>query len=111
MFGNKGGFNNLMKQAKQMQDSMNIVQEEMAQIEITGESGAGLIKIVINGEYSCRRVEIDDSLLIENDKEMLEDLIAAAINDASRRVANAKKEKMAKVTGGLPLPPGFKMPF
>ena len=102
MFG-KGGLGGLMKQAQQMQ-------EEIAQLEVTGESGAGLVKITINGAHNCRRIDIDPSLM-EDDKEMLEDLIAAAFNDAVRRAEELQKEKMASVTAGMPLPPGFKMPF
>ncbi|CAM2799628.1 YbaB/EbfC family nucleoid-associated protein [Vibrio rarus] len=109
MFG-KGGMGNLMKQAQQMQDRMAKVQEEIAQMEVTGESGAGLVKVTITGSHNVRRVDIDESLM-EDDKEMLEDLIAAAFNDAARRVEEAQKEKMASVTGGMQLPPGMKMPF
>ncbi|MGM3174951.1 YbaB/EbfC family nucleoid-associated protein [Dickeya lacustris] len=109
MFG-KGGIGNLMKQAQQMQEKMQKAQEEMASLEVTGESGAGLVKVTINGAHNCRRVEIDPSLM-EDDKEMLEDLIAAAFNDAARRIAEVQQEKMASVSSGIPLPPGFKMPF
>ncbi|WP_392565229.1 YbaB/EbfC family nucleoid-associated protein [Utexia brackfieldae] len=111
MFGGKGGLGNMMKQAQQMQERMQKMQEEIAQMEVTGESGAGMVKVTINGAHSCRRVEIDPSLLVEDDKEMLEDLVAAAFNDANRRIDEAQKEKMAQVTGGMQLPPGFKMPF
>jgi len=109
--GGKGGLGNLMKQAQQMQSRMQKVQEEIAQTEVVGESGAGMVKVTVNGAHSCRRVEIDPSLMTDEDKEMLEDLIAAAFNDASRRLDEAQKEKMAQVTGGMQLPPGFKMPF
>ncbi|GAA5108844.1 YbaB/EbfC family nucleoid-associated protein [Orbus sasakiae] len=109
--GGKGGLGNLMKQAQQMQSRMQKVQEEIAQMEVVGESGAGMVKVTVNGAHSCRRVEIDPSLMTDEDKEMLEDLIAAAFNDASRRLDEAQKEKMAQVTGGMQLPPGFKMPF
>ncbi|WP_063657191.1 YbaB/EbfC family nucleoid-associated protein [Candidatus Arsenophonus triatominarum] len=109
MFG-KGGLGNLMKQAQQMQEKMQKVQEEIANMEITGESGAGLVKITINGAHNCRRIEIDPSLMAD-DKDMLEDLIAAAFNDAARRIEEAQKEKMANVSNGMQLPPGFKMPF
>ncbi|MEI7245541.1 YbaB/EbfC family nucleoid-associated protein [Pectobacterium carotovorum] len=109
MFG-KGGIGNLMKQAQQMQEKMQQMQEEVANLEVTGESGAGLVKITINGAHNCRRVEIDPSLM-DDDKEMLEDLIAAAFNDAARRIAETQKEKMASVSSGMQLPPGFKMPF
>ncbi|AJA44784.1 YbaB/EbfC family nucleoid-associated protein [Frischella perrara] len=109
--GGKGGLGNLMKQAQQMQARMQKVQEEIAQMEVTGESGAGLVKVTVNGAHNCRRVTIDPSLFADDDKDMLEDLIAAAFNDASRRLEDAQKEKMSQVTGGMPLPPGFKMPF
>lgn len=109
MFG-KGGMGNLMKQAQQMQERMQKLQEEIAVMEVTGESGAGLVKVTINGAHNCRRVELDPSLL-EDDKEMLEDLIAAAFNDAARRIEEAQKEKMAEISGGMQLPAGFKMPF
>ncbi len=101
---------NLMKQAQQMQERMQKAQEEIAQMEATGESGAGMVKITMNGAHNVRRVEIDESLM-EDDKEMLEDLIAAAINDAARRVEENQKKKMAEVTGGMQLPPGMKLPF
>lgn len=106
----KGGMGNLMKQAQQMQERMKKAQEEIATLEVTGESGAGLVKVTMLGNHSVRRVEIDDSLM-EDDKEMLEDLVAAAINDASRRVEETTQERMAEVTGGMQLPPGMKMPF
>jgi len=109
MFG-KGGLGGLMKQAQQMQEKMQKMQEEIAQLEVTGESGAGLVKITINGAHNCRRIDIDPSLM-EDDKEMLEDLIAAAFNDAVRRAEELQKEKMASVTAGMPLPPGMKIPF
>ncbi|KFA58543.1 hypothetical protein A9G34_09720 [Gilliamella sp. Choc4-2] len=109
--GGKGGLGNLMKQAQQMQAKMQQAQEEIAKLEVTGESGAGLVKVTINGAHNCKRVEIDPSLVSEDDKEMLEDLIAAAFNDATRRLDESQKEKMAQVTGGMQLPPGFKMPF
>ena len=109
MFG-KGGLGGLMKQAQQMQEKMQKMREEIAQQEVTCEAGAGLVKITINGAHNCRRVEIDPSLM-EDDKEMLEDLIAAAYNDAVRRADDLQKEKMESITAGMPLPPGFKMPF
>ncbi|MEC6814023.1 YbaB/EbfC family nucleoid-associated protein [Photobacterium toruni] len=109
MFG-KGGMGNMMKQAQQMQERMQKMQEEVASMEVTGESGAGLVKVTITGSHSVRRVEIDDSLM-EDDKDMLEDLIAAAFNDAARRIEETQKEKMAGVTGGMNLPAGFKLPF
>ncbi|MXP67568.1 YbaB/EbfC family nucleoid-associated protein [Pantoea sp. Aalb] len=109
MFG-KGGLSNLMKQAQQMQDKMAKIQAEIAALEVTGESGAGLVKVTINGAHNCRRIKIDPSLL-EDDKEMLEDLIAAAFNDAARRIVENQKEKIAAVSAGMQLPPGFNMPF
>ncbi|MCQ1056601.1 MULTISPECIES: YbaB/EbfC family nucleoid-associated protein [Photobacterium] len=109
MFG-KGGMANMMKQAQQMQERMQEMQEEIANMEVTGESGAGLVKVTLTGSHSVRRVELDESLM-EDDKDMLEDLIAAAFNDAARRIEEAQKEKMAGVTGGMNLPAGFKMPF
>lgn len=107
---NKGGLGNIMKQAQQMQEKMQQVQSEIACMEVTGESGAGLVKITLNGAHNCRRVAIDPSLFDE-DSDMLEDLVAAAFNDAARRIEEAQKEKMASVTGGMALPPGFKLPF
>ena len=106
----KGGMGNLMKQAQQMQAKMQKAQEELAQMEVTGESGAGLVKVIMTGSHSVRRVNIDESLY-EDDKEMIEDLVAAAFNDAVRRVEEQNKEKMGSLTGGMQLPPGMKMPF
>ncbi|GAB59359.1 YbaB/EbfC family nucleoid-associated protein [Rheinheimera nanhaiensis] len=106
----KGGMGNIMKQAQAMQEKMQKVQAEIAAMEVTGEAGAGLVKVTMLGNHNVRRVSIDDSLM-QDDKDMLEDLIAAAINDAVRRVEETSKEKMAAVTGGLQLPPGMKMPF
>ncbi|TXH65091.1 YbaB/EbfC family nucleoid-associated protein [Tolumonas lignilytica] len=110
MFG-KGGMGNLMKQAQMMQERMQKMQEEVAKMEVTGESGAGMVKITITGSHNVRRVAIDPSLLQDDDQEMLEDLIAAAFNDAVRRAEEQNKAKMAEITGGMQLPPGFKMPF
>ena len=109
MFG-KGGMGQLMKQAQQMQDKMAKVQEELANMEVVGESGAGMVKITMTGSHNVRRVSIDDSLMAD-DKDMLEDLIAAACNDAVRRVEEQNKEKMGALTGGMQMPPGMKMPF
>ncbi|MGI5309423.1 YbaB/EbfC family nucleoid-associated protein [Rheinheimera sp. WS51] len=106
----KGGMGNIMKQAQAMQEKMQKAQAEIAAMEVTGEAGAGLVKITMLGNHNVRRVSIDDSLL-EDDKEMLEDLIAAALNDAVRRVEETSKEKMGSVAGGMQLPPGMKMPF
>lgn len=106
----KGGLAGLMKQAQQMQESMKKMQEQLATVEVEGQSGAGMVKVVMTCRYDVKRVAIDDSLL-KDDKDMLEDLIAAAVNDAVRRVEATTQEKMAGMTAGLPLPPGFKMPF
>lgn len=106
----KGGMGNIMKQAQAMQEKMQKAQAEIAAMEVTGEAGAGLVKVTMLGNHNIRRVSIDDSLM-QDDKDMLEDLIAAATNDAVRRVEETSKEKMAAVTGGLQLPPGMKMPF
>jgi len=100
----------LMKQAQQMQDGMKRAQEELAKTEVEGQSGAGLVKIVMTCRHDVKRVSIDASLLGE-DKDMLEDLIAAAMNDAVRRAEAATQEKLSGVAGGMGLPPGFKLPF
>lgn len=108
----KGGMGNMMKQAQQMQERMQKAQEEIASLEVTGEAGAGMVKVTMYGNHNVKRVDIDPSLFSdEDDREMLEDLIAAATNDAVRRVEETSKEKMAGVAGGMGLPPGFKMPF
>jgi hypothetical protein len=106
----KGGMGNLMKQAQKMQEEMQKAQEEIQRAEVTGESGAGLIKITMNGRHDVKAVQIDESLM-EEDKEILEDLIAAAVNDAVRKVEQNTQERMSKVTSGMGMPPGFKMPF
>jgi DNA-binding YbaB/EbfC family protein len=106
----KGQLADLMKQAQQMQENMKKMQEQLASTEVEGQSGAGLVKVVMTCRHDVKRVTIDESLL-KDDKEMLEDLIAAAVNDAVRRVESTVQEKMQGVTAGLPLPPGFKMPF
>ena len=100
----------LMKQAQQMQENMKKMQDQLAAVEVEGQSGAGMVKVTMNCQYGVRRVAIDDGLL-KDDKDMLEDLIAAAMNDAVRRVESTRQEKMSDVTAGMPLPPGFKMPF
>jgi len=111
---NKGQLGNLMKQAQQMQEkmqeSMKKMQDELAAIEVEGQSGAGMVKVVMTCRHDVKRVSIDKSLL-SDDKDMLEDLIAAAVNDAVRRVEAATQEKMAGLGMGLGLPPGFKLPF
>jgi hypothetical protein len=107
----KGGLGNLMKQAQQMQENMKAMQEKLASIEVEGQSGAGMVKVVMTCRYDVKRVNIDSSLMGDDDKEMLEDLIAAAVNDAVRRVESTTQEKMAGFTSGLSLPPGMKLPF
>jgi len=104
------GLNDLMKQAQEMQQNMQRAQEEIARMEVEGQAGAGLVTVVMNGRHDVRKVTIDPSLLAE-DKEMLEDLVAAAVNDAVRKVERNTQEKMAGLTAGISLPPGFKMPF
>ncbi len=106
----KGGLGNLMKQAQQMQENMKNMQEQLAKAEVEGQSGAGMVKVVMTCRYDVKRVSIDDSL-IGDDKEMLEDLLAAAVNDAVRRVESISQEKMAGFTSGMGLPPGMKLPF
>ena len=104
------GLGDLMKQAQQMQERVQKLQEDVAKTEVTGESGAGLVKITMTGRHDVRKVNIDSSLLGEA-KDVLEDLIAAAMNDAVRRVEKNQQEKMSELTAGIPLPPGFKLPF
>ncbi len=106
----KGGLGNLMKQAQKMQENMQRAQQEIALLEVTGQSGGGLVSVVINGTHACKRVSIDPSLF-EDDKDMLEDLVTAAFNDAVQRLDAATRERMADATAGMQLPAGFKMPF
>ena len=105
----KGGIGNLMKQAQQMQANMQKAQEEMANIEVTGKSGGGLVSVVMTCRHDVKRVEIDDSVM--EDKEMLEDLLAAAVNDAVRQVETTTQEKFSGMTAGMNLPGGLKLPF
>ena len=100
----------LMKQAQSMQENMKKAQDEIAAMEVEGVAGAGMVKIVMTGRHDVRRVTIDPSLLTE-EKDILEDLLAAAMNDAVRKVEASSQEKMAGMAAGLPLPPGFKLPF
>ncbi|WP_166259712.1 YbaB/EbfC family nucleoid-associated protein [Marinobacter salicampi] len=104
------GMGDMMKKAQKMQEEMQKAQEEIAKAEVVGESGAGLIKVTMTGRHDVRNVEIDPSLLSE-EKDILEDLLAAAVNDAVRRVEENQKEKMSGMASSLGLPPGFKMPF
>jgi DNA-binding YbaB/EbfC family protein len=106
---NKGGIANLMKQAQQMQENMQKAQEQLATIEVEGQSGAGMVKVLMTCKHDVKRVSIDASVM--DDKEMLEDLIAAALNDANRRAEQTMQEKMSGFTAGLNLPPGMKLPF
>ncbi len=105
----KGGLGGLMKQAQAMQENMKKAQEQLAQMEVEGQAGAGMVKVVMTGAHEVRRVSIDPSVM--DDREMLEDLVAAALNDAVRRGEALSKEKMSGFTAGLNLPPGFKLPF
>jgi len=106
----KNALGNIMQQAQKMQEEFKKAQEELANMQVLGESGGGLVTILMTGKREARKVTIDSSL-VGDDKDMLEDLVAAAINDAVNKVAKMKKEKMASITAGLPLPPGFQMPF
>jgi hypothetical protein len=106
----KGGIGQLMKQAQQMQADMKKAQEEMAELTVTGESGAGMVRITMTCQHQVQALEIDEAL-VGDDKEMLEDLIVAAFNDAVRRVEKTIQEKFSGMTGGISLPPGMKLPF
>jgi len=106
----KGQLAGLMKQAQQMQDNLKRVQEQLAEVEVEGQAGAGLVKAVVTCRNEVRRITIDPSLLAD-DRDMLEDLVVAALNDALRLAEQTSSERMGSVTAGLPLPPGFKMPF
>jgi nucleoid-associated protein EbfC len=106
----KGGLGNLMRQAQQMQETMQKAQAELADIEVTGESGAGMVKIVLNGRHEAKKATIDPKLAGE-DLGLLEDLLVAAVNDAVRKIAARSQEKYAELMSGLNLPPGMKLPF
>ena len=106
----KGQLAGLMKQAQAMQDNMKRAQDEIALLEVEGQSGAGLVKVTMTGKHEVKRIAIDPSLLAE-DKDMLEDLLAAAFNDGLRRAEELSAERMGKLTAGMPLPPGMKFPF
>ncbi|HEY5789637.1 MAG TPA: YbaB/EbfC family nucleoid-associated protein [Gammaproteobacteria bacterium] len=107
----KGGLGNLMKQAQQMQENLQKAQEEIGRLEVTGEAGGGMVSVTMTGRHEARRVSIDPALFADSDREMIEDLVAAAINDAARKVEAMTQEKMAGVAGGMNLPPGMKLPF
>ena len=106
----KGGIGNLMKQAQQMQANMQKAQEEIAAMEVTGESGGGMVKVTINGKHEAKRVQIDPSVPLD-DREMIEDLVAAAFNDAAHRLEAMTQQKMSGLMGGMNLPAGLKLPF
>ncbi len=101
----------MMKQAQQMQDKMKSLQDELAAMEVTGSSGGGMVEVTLSGKHETRRVKIDPSLIVADDAEVLEDLIAAAFNDAKAKVETMMQEKMSELTGGLQLPPGMSLPF
>jgi len=105
----KGGIGDIMKQAQQVQENLQKTQEEIANTEVCGESGAGMLKVVMTGRHDVKRVDIDPTLL--DDKQMLEDLIAAAVNDANRKVEKISEDKMSNLTAGFDLPAGMKLPF
>lgn len=105
-----GNFGNMMKQAEALQRNMQKAQEEIAQMEVTGEAGGGMVKVTMTGRHEARRVQIEPAVFGE-DREMLEDLLAAAINDAVRKVEAGSQERMASAMGGMKLPPGMKLPF
>ena len=110
----KGGIGNLMKQPQLMQENLQKAQARIAEMEVEGQSGAGMVKVVMTGKHDVKRVAIDPSLLgdaSDDGREMLEDLLAAAVNDAVRRVEEKSAEMMSGVTAGMPLPPGMKLPF
>ncbi len=106
----KGGIGDIMRQAQQVQENLQKTQEEIANAEVIGESGAGMVKVVMTGLHDVKRVDIDP-VLIKDDKEILEDLIAAAVNDANRKVEKLSQDKMSNLTAGLQLPAGMKLPF
>lgn len=106
----KGGFGNMMKQAQKLQEGMQRAQEEIAQLEVEGSAGGGMVKVTMTGRHEVKQVRIDPSVL-SDDAEMVEDLVAAAINDAVRRVEETTKDKFSGLTGGMGLPPGMKLPF
>ena len=106
----KGGLGNLMKQAQLMQENMKKLQDQLAVTEVEGQAASGKVKVVMTGRHEVKRVSIDPALMTD-DREMLEDLIAVAVNDAVKRVEAFTQEKMAGATAGLPLPPGMKLPF
>jgi nucleoid-associated protein EbfC len=109
MFGGKGGMAGLMQQAQKMQENLKKAQDEIARMEVEGQAGAGMVKVTMTGKHDCKRVQIDPSVM--DDKDMLEDLVTAAINDAARKIEATSAEKMGSLAGGMNLPPGMKLPF
>lgn len=107
----KGNMGNLMKQAQQLQEKMQRAQAEIAALEVTGEAGGGMAKIVMNGRHEVKRVSLDPTIVTADDKDMLEDLIAAAANDAVQKLERVSQERMSGLMGGMNLPPGMKLPF
>ena len=105
----RGPLGNLMQQAQRMQDNMKKAQEELASVEVTGKAGGGVVEVTLSGRMECRKVRIDPAAL--DDAEMLEDLLAAAINDAVNKANEASQARMAEATAGMPLPPGMELPF
>ncbi len=106
----KGGMGNMMKQAQKMQEDMQKAQQEIANMEVEGQAGGGMVKVVMNGRHELRSVNIDDSLMTD-DKDMIEDLVAAAVNDAVRKIEQESSTRMSGVTAGMNLPAGMKLPF
>lgn len=104
----KGNLGQLMQQAQKMQETLKQAQQEVAELEVVGQAGGGLVQVTMSGRHEVRRIQIDES--IADDREMIEDLTAAAVNDAVNRIQEASQEKMAGLAGGLPLPPGFTLP-
>lgn len=104
----KGNISQLMQQAQKVQEDLKKAQAEMAEMEITGEAGGGLVKVMMNGQYEVRKISIDPDT--GDDREMIEDLVAAAVNDAVNRIQSAMQERMSGLTGGMPMPPGFNLP-
>ena len=106
----KGGINNIMKQAQEMKVNMERAKKELSETEVIGQSGGGMVKVIMNGNHEVNRVEINEDVM-KDDKEIFEDLVAAAINDANRRVEKITQERMSNVTSGMGLPAGMKLPF
>jgi len=107
----RGNIAQLMQQAQKMQENLQRAQEELAQLEVTGSAGGGMVSVTLSGTKECRKVRIDPSLLSDPDPEMVEDLVAAAFNDAANKVEAESKAKMGAATAGMPIPPGMKLPF